>query len=202
MNMDPEQRDETRPSEASADGNTGNIKLLVKDAIREYINFEQAKSEPAYKTELIEERKRREILERRVNELAEENRRSRQVAEEAERSSTIRTELQKLGVTKVDLAFKAVRDDIVRAEDGRLVLKGTQGEVGVREYLSNFVTENPELLPARISGGSGTTASTKHVQASYQGIDIDRIKPGMNPEEMERVRQEISRVALQAMKGL
>jgi hypothetical protein len=186
----------------SAGDHTGDIKLLVKDAIREYINFEQARSEPAYKTELIEERRRRETLERRVNELAEENRRSREVAEEAERSGAIRNELQKLGVAKVDLAFKAVRDDIVRAEDGRLVVKGTQGDLSVREYLANFVTENPELLPARISGGSGSSASTKHVHAVNPAIDIDRIKPGMNPEEMERIRQEIARVALQAMKGL
>ena len=200
--MESEMNDEIKPSAAPAGENPGDIKLLVKDAIREYINFEQARSEPAYKTELIEERKRREVLERRVNELAEENRRSRQIAEEAERSTAIRGELQKLGVTKVDLAFKAVRDDIVRAEDGRLVLKGTQGEVGVREYLSNFVTENPELLPARIAGGSGTTASTKHVSSGNPPIDIDRIKPGMNPEEMERIRQEIARVALQAMKGM
>lgn len=200
--MEPEQKDEARQGANPVGDKTGDIKLLVKDAIREYINFEQTKSEPAYKTELIEERKRREVLERRVNELAEENRRSRQIAEEAERSTAIRSELQKLGVTKVDLAFKAVRDDIVRAEDGRLVMKGTQGEVGVREYLSNFVTENPELLPARITGGSGMTASTKHVQAANPAIDIDRIKPGMNPEEMERIRQEIARVALQAMKGM
>ena len=200
--MEPETKDELRQGAVPAGDNTGDIKLLIKDAIREYINFEQAKSEPAYKTELIEERKRRESLERRVNELAEENRRSRQIAEEAERSGAIRSELQKLGVTKVDLAFKAVRDDIVRAEDGRLVAKGTQGEVGVREYLSNFVTENPELLPARIAGGSGTTASTKHVHTSNPAIDIDRIKPGMNPEEMERVRHEIARVALLAMKGM
>ena len=200
--MEPEIKDDSRKGALPSADNTGDIKLLVKDAIREYINFEQAKSEPAYKTELIEERKRREILERRVNELAEENRRSRQVAEESERGNAIRSELQKLGVTKVDLAFKAVRDDIVRAEDGRLVAKGTQGEVGVREYLSNFVTENPELLPARITGGSGTPVSTKHVQTANPIFDIDRIKPGMNPEEMERMRQEIARVALQAMKGM
>ncbi len=200
--MDQEMKDESRQGSKSPDENNGDIKLLVKDAIREYINFEQAKSEPAYKTELIEERKRREVLERRVNELAEENRRSRQIADEAERNSVIRTELQKLGVAKVDLAFKAVRDDIVRSEDGRLVVKGSQGEVGVKEYLANFVTENPELLPARISGGSGTPAASKHINNAGSSIDIDRIKPGMNPEEMERARQEIARVALQALKGM
>ena len=36
-------------------------------------------------------------------------------------------------------------------QDGRLVGKGEQGEVGLKEYLSKFVSENPELLPARMA---------------------------------------------------
>ena len=34
------------------------------------------------------------------------------MAEEAERNAAIRSELQKLGVAKVDLAYRAVRDDV------------------------------------------------------------------------------------------
>ena len=74
--------------------------------------WSRSKTEPAYKVELVEERKRREQLERRLNELVDENRRSREMAEEMERSASIRAELQRLGVTKVDLAFKAVKEDI------------------------------------------------------------------------------------------
>jgi ribosomal protein L29 len=33
-------------------------------------------------------------------------------------------------------------------------------------------------------------------------VDLDRIRPGMNPEELERVRQEIARVASQTLRGL
>ena len=33
-------------------------------------------------------------------------------------------------MVKVDVAFKAVKDDVFRAEDGRLLAKGEQGEVG------------------------------------------------------------------------
>ncbi len=87
--------------------------------------------------------------------LVEENQRSRQIAEEAERSVSIRAELQRLGVAKVDLAYRAVKDDIQRGEDGRLTANGGAGEVTVRDYLAQFVQENPELLPARIPGGSG-----------------------------------------------
>src|ERR1700694_1812558 len=99
----------------------------------------------------MEERKRREQLENRVNQLMEENRRNRMVAEELDRGTAIRSELQKLGVAKIDLAFKAVKDDIVRTEDGRLVAKADGNDMGLRDYLTEFVNSNPELLPARIS---------------------------------------------------
>jgi hypothetical protein len=97
------------------------IQGIVRQAIQEYQNAEQSKSEPAHQAELLEERRRREQLERRVNELVEENKRSRQAAEEAERNSAIRGELQRLGVAKLDLAYKAVQDGVVRAADGRFV---------------------------------------------------------------------------------
>ena len=102
------------------------IQAIVRQAVQEYAQQQQQKTEPAYKTELVEERKRREQLERRLNELVEENKRSRQVAEEAQRGSAIRAELQRLGVAKVDLAFKAVQDGVVRTEDGRL--RGPDGQ--------------------------------------------------------------------------
>lgn len=176
-----------------------NVESVVQKAVAEYLRTEQAKAEPAYKTELIEERKRREQLEKRVNELVEENKRSRAMAEEADRNAAIRTELQRLGVAKVDLAFKAIRDEVGRGGDGRLVAKSANGEVELREYLQQFVSENPELLPARMAGGSGTPPSKTQQQTS--GIELDRIRPGMDPDEHARVREEIARLALQAMKG-
>jgi hypothetical protein len=131
----------------------------------------------------------------------EENRKARSAAEEADRSSQIRTELQRLGVSKVDLAFRAVKDDIVRGEDGRLQGKGNDGK-SLQDFLTTFVQENPELLPARIAGGSGVQAGSRSAQSGgAPGIDIDKIKPGMKQEELERVRQEISRLAAQALRG-
>jgi hypothetical protein len=178
------------------------VQAIVRQAIQEYTNNEQAKSEPAYKAELLEERKRREQMERRLNELAEENKRNRMKADEAERSSAVRAELQRLGVSKIDLAFKAVQDGIVRCEDGRLVARNEAGELPVREYLSAFVKENPEFLPARIAGGTGMTGNLKAPQAGNESVSIDRIRPGMNAEEMQRVREEIVRVASQSLRGL
>jgi hypothetical protein len=178
------------------------IQTIVKQAIQEYANAEQAKTEPAHQAELLEERRRREQLERRVNELVEENKRSRQVAEEAERSAAVRGELQRLGVAKVDLAFKAVQDGIVRTKDGRLVANGENGEVPVRDYLSSFVNENPEFLPARIPGGTGMNTSFKAPGGGRESVDLERIRPGMSAEEMQRVREEIVRVASQTLRGM
>src|SRR4030081_996717 len=125
------------------------VQGIVRQAIKEFTSAQQAKSEPAYKAELQEERKRREQLERRLNDLSEENKHSRQVAAEAERGSAVRAELQRLGVAKIDLAYRAVQDGVKRTENGRLVAHGESGEMSVREYLTSFVNENPEFLPAR-----------------------------------------------------
>jgi hypothetical protein len=177
------------------------VRDVVRQAIEEFVHSEQRKAEPAYKTELQEERKRRESLETRLNQLVEENRSARAAAEEADRNSQIRSELQRLGVAKVDLAFRAVKDDIVRGENGRLQGRGPEGK-SLQDYLTSFVQENPELLPARIAGGSGVQGgSRKAVQGGTSGVEIDKIRPGMSQEELDRVRQEISRLASQALRG-
>ena len=176
------------------------VRSIVRNALEEYVRMEQSKSEPAYKVELVEERKRREQLERRLNELVDENRRSRERAEEIERAAAIRNELQKLGVTKVDLAFKAVREDIQRTNDGRLVAKTDNGELGIREYLTGFLSENPELLPGRIQGGSGA-GSGHRAPVAASTIDLDKIRPGMSPEDLDKVRQEIARIANQTIRN-
>ena len=109
------------------------VRSMVQAVIQEFVKAEQSKAEPAYKTELVEERKRRESLEQRVNELVAENQRSRAKAEEAERSAAIRAELQRLGVAKVDLAYKAVKDEIYRSEDGRLHGAGRRRDAGLSD---------------------------------------------------------------------
>lgn len=179
---------------------TTDLRDIVRQTIEEFVRLEHRKTEPAYKTELQEERKRREGLEMRLNQLVEENHRAKALAEEADRTSQIRTELQRIGVSKVDLAFRAVKDDIVRADDGRLQAKGAENK-SLQEYLAAFVQENPELLPARIAGGSGAHASSRSLAKSEPGIGLDAIRPGMSKEDLERVRQEIARVAAQAFRG-
>lgn len=184
------QTPETQPQPASSD-----VRDVVRTAIEEFIRAEQRKSEPAYQTELQEERRRREALESKLNVLVEENKRAREMAEEADRHSQIKSELQRLGVAKVDLAFRAVKDDITRTEDGQLMSRGADGRA-LKNFLAEFVQENPELLPARIAGGSGihSASGQSSNQGGHGGFDLDKIKPGMSREDMDRVRQEIARL--------
>ena len=62
------------------------IRDVVRQTIQEFVQAEQRKAEPAYKAELQEERKRRESLEGRLNQLVEENRKARAMADEADRN--------------------------------------------------------------------------------------------------------------------
>src|SRR5579863_2256791 len=179
------------------------VQTIVQQAINEYMRQDSARREPAYKTELQEERRRREQLEKRLNEMGEENKKARAIADEAQRATAIRSELQRLGVVKVDLAYKAVQDDIVRTDDGRVMARGEnggQGERSLNEFLSGFVQENPEFLPARIAGGTGMTGTQKAPPVTAGGIDLDKIGPSMSKEDLERARQEILRVASQSLR--
>jgi hypothetical protein len=180
------------------------VRNVVRQVIEEFMRAEQSKAEPAYKAELVEERRRREAMETRLNQLVEENRQARAAAEQMDRHAQIRSELQRLGVAKLDLAFKAVKDEITRTEDGRLVANDGHDQRTATDFLRKFVEENPELLPTRISGGSGANTTTRNaVPASHSGsIDIDKIKPGMSKDDLERVRQEVARLAGQALKGM
>jgi len=159
---------------------------------------EQHKTETE-SSELAQERKKRETLEKRVNELIEEGRKAREAAEQTDRFAAIKSELQQLGVTKVDLAFRAVRDDVYRDGD-RLLARTDDGSTPLREYLTQWIAANPEFKPARIAGGAGTSPSRSSA-AGASSFDLERIRPGMSAEDMERARQEIARVAAHALGG-
>lgn len=171
------------------------FKRLLQDSLEEFHAVQAQKTEPAHRAELQEERRRRESLEKKLNELVEENRRTRARAEQVERETQIKSEFQRRGVAKLDLAFKAVKDDIQREADGSLVGKSSEGAMPLTEFVKRFLDENPELLPARNLGGSGAAPSGRN-QGSQPGIDINSIRPGMSSEDLARVREHIARVAL------
>ena len=153
-----------------------------------------ADTDPGLREKLIEERRRREGLERRVQELTDENHRSRQQSEQTDRFSRIQGTLQELGVKKVQLAFRLVKDEVFRGEDGDLYTDASGERMHYRDYLRRFVSENPEFLPPRIAGGSGARDSDRG-ELSSAGFDLDRIRPGMSKEELAQAWKEVARLA-------
>ncbi len=151
-------------------------------------------------SELSQERKKREQLEKRVNELVEEGKRAREMAEQADRFAAIKSELQQLGVAKVELAFRAVRDEIRRSDDGKLYVPTEEGNVPLRDHLTQWVAANPEFKPARIAGGAGSSPSRSSA-AGPSSFELERIRPGMSAEDRERARLEIARLAGHALGG-
>ena len=179
------------------------IQAIVRQAVQEFANSEQAKSEPAYKAELLEERKRREQLERRLNELVEENKRSRQDGGgSGARARRCEPNCSGWEWRRSTWRSRRCRTGSCGREDGRLVARGESGEMPLKDYLTAFVNENPEFLPARIAGGTGMTSTLKAPAAGRETVDLERIRPGMSAEEMQRVREEIVRVASQTLRGL
>lgn len=183
--------------------NPEDLKAIIDEAVGRYVERTRpAPPEPAetaLRGELAQERRKREQLEKRVNELVEEGKKAHDAVERSERHSAIKTELQQLGVGKVDLAFRALRDEVQRGEDGRLYAYGDDGPVPLRDYLARWVANNPEFQPARIAGGAGA-APTRGASPSAS-VDIEKIRPGMKAEELDRARQEIARIAAQSMGG-
>ena len=178
------------------------VRDIVRQAIEEFVRTEQRQAEPAYKTELQDERKRREGLEARLNQLVEENRKARATAEETDRHSQIRSELQRAGISKLDLAFRAVKDEIVRSSDGRLQAKGTEGK-SLQDYdlgvsyrrIQSYCRRGLRVAverKARPEIANKWTAQELRSTASSRG---------MSKEDLDRVRQHISKLASQALRG-
>jgi len=75
--------------EAEARGEGGDPEA-VRRAIQEYMSHSGEPKTPDWKSKAAEEQRRRRDLERRLNELKEEHRRTRQQAEQSERFSVVR----------------------------------------------------------------------------------------------------------------
>lgn len=191
---------ETREQESATQVQAGqDIRGIVQEAIQEFLRHRQQESEPAHRAELNEERRRREQLEAQVRQLLEKTRESEMEVARTRMTSAVRDELQKQGVTKVDLAFRAMKDDIRQADHGGYTVRGRDGDVPLQEFVKKFVDENPEFLPPRITGGSGSSGMGS--DATGARFDIDAIRPGMSQEERRQVHAAIASLATQTFKS-
>jgi hypothetical protein len=166
----------------------------IRAMIGEYMRQREDQQDSDVQGMLAEERRKRENLERQLSELGEENRRTRRQSEQTDRVSRIQSCLQELGVRKVPLALRLVKDEIVRGDDGELYAEVKGSRVPYRDYLEDFVAENPEFLPPRIAGGSGASGGAGGEMRSG-GIDLNSIRPGMGREELAEAWKEVARLA-------
>lgn len=142
---------------------------------------------------LQQERRRRLELERQVKDLSEESRALRRQAEESERRARLREGLKERGVRKTHLAMRLLEADVRRNSDGELVGEWEGSLMPLEEYLNRFVRENPEFLPPRIAGGSGTTGG-RSSELTSSGLDMDSIRPGMSPDATRQAWSEVARL--------
>jgi len=142
---------------------------------------------------LRQERSRRESLEQQLKDLIEENRRSRVESEQARKTARIREALDGSGVKKTHLAMRLVGDQIFRGDDGEYYAESGGKRVTVEDYLGDFLRENPEFLPPRISGGSGASGADRR-ELSGSSFDLEGIRPGMSQEESRRAWKEVARL--------
>ncbi|MCC7343264.1 MAG: hypothetical protein IT170_19430 [Bryobacterales bacterium] len=179
--------------------NTADIRGIVQEAIEEFSRRKREEAEPAQRAELMEERRRREQLESQVKDLLQKARESEQEMARTRMTGAVKEELQKLGVTKVDLAFRVMKDEIRQSGDGQYVARGRDGDVPLQDFVKKFVDENPEFLPPRISGGSGTSGSGPDPAGSR--LDLDAIRPGMSSEERRDFQRAIANLVSQTFKN-
>lgn len=175
------------------------IRGIVQEAIEEFARRKRDETEPAHKAELMEERRRREQLESQVKDLLQKARESEQEVARTRMTSAVKDELQRLGVTKVDLAFRVMKDEIKQSADGQYVARSREGDVPLQDFVKKFVDDNPEFLPPRISGGSGTSG----VGQDPAGVrfDLDAIKPGMSADERRELHRALSNLVTQTFKS-
>ncbi len=190
---------EANDSESAKAPTAPDIRGLVQEAIQEFLRHKQQETEPAHRAELQEEKRRREQLESQVRELLQKTRESEMEVARSRMTGAVRDELQKQGVTKVDLAFRVIRDDIRQTEHGDYVVRGRDGDVPLGDYVKKFVDENPEFLPPRIKGGSGSSGMGG--DAAGARFDLDAIRPGMSEEERRQVQAAIANLASQTFKS-
>ena len=175
------------------------IRGIVQEAIEEFSRRKREETEPAHRAELMEERRRREQLESQVKDLLQKARESEQEVARTRMTSAVKDELQQLGVTKVDLAFRVMKDEIRQGGDGQYVARGRDGDMPLKDFVKKFVDENPEFLPPRIAGGSGTSGGGQDPAGTR--VDLDAIRPGMSVEDRRDIHRAISTLVSQTFKS-
>jgi hypothetical protein len=173
-----------------ADGRAG---LPPLELIREEIALALERLKPSVAARSNEAEDAAESVEALKQALAASRQEAAELKAEASRlrkEQYLRQTFSALGVENLDLAVKAVHEDIVEDGDRQWVTKTAGGAVPAQQYLTEFLKKNRELLPARRLQGAGMPASRME---SGGGVDLEEIRPGMDPATLKKVRDAIGR---------
>lgn len=143
----------------------------------------KSKVDPKVIAQLENERKARERLEKQVNDLLGENKKTKEEAELKERLAEIKSAMSKFSFANEgtrDMAFEYFAGKIKRGEDGALVAPGKDGEVPYDHFIKGHLESNPNLLAAKQSGGGGATGGEPYRGSKF---DASVIKPGMTSDQ-------------------
>ena len=141
-------------------------------------------------------------VERIVAELESTRRELEQLRSEKlsqDREIFLREQIRSLGVRNVDLAYRAVREDVHKDQDGSWIAEVGGATVPATQFLKQFIARNPDLIPARMILGSGAPSRTE--EADHE-CDLDQIRPGMDPASMRRAREAVVRIIAQTKRSL
>lgn len=116
-----------------------------------------------------------------------------------DREVFLKEQLRSLGVRNIELALRAVRDDFEMSEEGKWVAALNGEKVVAHQYLRSFLSQNPELMPARAISGTGIPSRHGDLQ---EECDLDQIRPGMDPGAMRRAREAVVRIIAQSKRAL
>jgi hypothetical protein len=105
-------------------------------------------------------------------------------------SGALRTELLKfVPPERIDAALRIFSPDVKYSEEGNIV--GGSDDTPLKDFVEATIKQHEYLLPPKAVGGAGATAGGRRAAP----VDLNDIKPGMKPEELERVRGELHRIA-------
>lgn len=112
-------------------------------------------------------------------------------------SGTLRAELSKhVAPDRIDAAVRIFSPDVRYGEDGASIIGGSE-ETPLAEFIETAIHKQHDyLLPAKPVQGVGATSGGRR-----RAPQLEDIKPGMKPEDLDAVRAAIAEYAGQALKG-
>lgn len=153
----------------------------------------ETKLDPAVNAELMKLRKIVEQQAKAQEEATKKTEAAEQKAAQRELDLAVQEAIGNVNFAN-ESSRELVKEHLKRAakrdENGVIVVESSKGEVPLKDYAASYIDQSPNLIAAPPAGGAGTGKGTP---AKSGRFDLDRIKPGMSPEENKEAFAEIAK---------